>query len=109
MGESELSLLRLCRSEHFRPELGRRTAVCLAEDPAQMARVRDSPAGSDIRHSLFSPGGVGEVGAAALEAPLADPAGDGDSLRLEELVQVPLGDEVRLGNLGGTQFRIAQV
>ena len=93
----------------LRAVLGRREAVGVAEEPAQVGGVRQAPAGADARHRLVPPRRIREVATASLEPPLPDPARDRGAVVLEEPVEVPLR-HVHCGrDLTGRERRVAEV
>src|ERR1700733_10665770 len=72
----------------------------IAKGAAEAARFRKAPAECDRRNALVNETGIGEVAAAARQAPLANVFTHRTARTLpKDLLQMPAGDPDRLGDL----------
>ena len=90
-------------------QLARRAAVGRPEDTAEMLRAGEPPTRRDRQDRLMRERGIHQIAPAAVEASRTDPAAHARPLRLEELVEVPPGDEARPRDLLRREVGISEV
>ena len=91
------------------PELPGRAPVGRPEQAAEVLRPGQAPARRDREDRLVRKRGIEQVEPAVIEPGRADPAADARPLRLEELVEIPPGDEARPRDLFRVQLGISEV
>lgn len=90
------------------PVVLRRYAVCVTERAAEVSGLGVAPAGGDQVDGSSVQRRVGQVAAGVFETLTPDPAGNCESMLLEEAVQVAGGDVVCGGDGRRRQLRIMQ-